>query len=856
MKPIYLKLCGINSFSEPAEINFEALLDQGIFGIFGDTGSGKSTILDAIGFALYGSVSRDGNSADIINFRCDRGNVVFIFEIYYQNARRTYRIEREIRRKKDGLTTQSLFVYEETGGRLVTVAEGVNKGNAFLLGVIGLKQDDFEKCIALPQGEFARFIKEAPRERLEIVSRLFDLERFGGNLFRRASNRSVMLMRDCDVLSARLEQYAEVSKERLQAITEEIASRTAADAESRAALDAKRTEEKRVHAVVERRRELDSLALRRAALDAKREEMATLERELGRLEAARAVLSAEREYTDCNKLFLEAERRFSYCKRRAEETASALASLPAFDEEKADREIEALTLARGKAELRARTESEKQAAERELAAATEQLSALQQRTVDPDYENRLKELLALQERTGAGDLYAFVEAKRDALFRGEYGRFASEIKELEEKYPLISPDSTPLLTRYTALSEGERLDFSDLKAAFEARERAKKASEQARLDLENAQNSYLRNRERLDALLERISSLKEKLAACDAQIADAPDLKTIEKELLERKSARESFLSARARTERERNASELELASSKAEESARRDALGKAEARLQDSLQGFGSVEEARALLSRFGDAADARARLTEYHHAVAAVFSRYEELKSADDPSATEESLHFLRQEIATLESALAESAGRLAVLRENQQRITGMLAEKETLETEYGRKQRESEVAQRLTNLLRGGKFMEYVAEEYLQTVAVNASFRLLSLTGGRYFLRYGNGAFSVGDNFNGGELRSVGTLSGGETFLVSLSLALSLSAEICAKSARPIEFFFLDEGFGTLDEKLVDTVMDSLEKLRSKNFSIGIISHVEELKHRIDRKLFVTKATEEHGSRISAE
>ncbi len=102
----------------------------------------------------------------------------------------------------------------------------------------------------------------------------------------------------------------------------------------------------------------------------------------------------------------------------------------------------------------------------------------------------------------------------------------------------------------------------------------------------------------------------------------------------------------------------------------------------------------------------------------------------------------------------------------------------------------------------------------------------------------------------------MRGVNTLSGGETFLVSLSLALSLSQEICTRNLRSSEFFFLDEGFGTLDARLVDTVMDSLEKLRGDRFSIGIISHVEELKHRINRKLTVKKATEKHGSQIISE
>ena len=145
-----------------------------------------------------------------------------------------------------------------------------------------------------------------------------------------------------------------------------------------------------------------------------------------------------------------------------------------------------------------------------------------------------------------------------------------------------------------------------------------------------------------------------------------------------------------------------------------------------------------------------------------------------------------------------------------------------------------------------------MEFVAGEYLTDISDAATETLLKLTNGRYFIRYNQG-FYVGDNFNSGELRSVNTLSGGETFLVSLSLALALSAAIYAKSLKPIEFFFLDEGFGTLDEKLVDTVMDSLEKLKNTHFSIGLISHVEELKHRIENKIIVTSATEGGSSKI---
>ena len=109
---------------------------------------------------------------------------------------------------------------------------------------------------------------------------------------------------------------------------------------------------------------------------------------------------------------------------------------------------------------------------------------------------------------------------------------------------------------------------------------------------------------------------------------------------------------------------------------------------------------------------------------------------------------------------------------------------------------------------------------------------------------------------DNFNGGERRSVDTLSGGETFLTSLSLALALSSQIQLKGSAPLEFFFLDEGFGSLDAELLDIVMESLERLHSDKLSVGIISHVEELKNRVPIKLLVTSSEAGSGSKVKIE
>ena len=101
MKPKRLEFCGINSFSEKAVIDFDKLLSGGIFGIFGDTGSGKTTILDSMIFALYGKVdrTRGNNAGEIINYRCEKAYVIFDFECEWNGKRRLFRVDREIKRK-------------------------------------------------------------------------------------------------------------------------------------------------------------------------------------------------------------------------------------------------------------------------------------------------------------------------------------------------------------------------------------------------------------------------------------------------------------------------------------------------------------------------------------------------------------------------------------------------------------------------------------------------------------------------------------------------------------------------------------------------------------------------------------
>lgn len=181
------------------------------------------------------------------------------------------------------------------------------------------------------------------------------------------------------------------------------------------------------------------------------------------------------------------------------------------------------------------------------------------------------------------------------------------------------------------------------------------------------------------------------------------------------------------------------------------------------------------------------------------------------------------------------------------------------EELEIRKKKAEHKSSLLDDLYGLVKGNSFVEFVAKSQLKYVAAEASKRLRSITRDRYDLEVDNvsGYFTIRDNFNGGTVRATSSLSGGETFLTSLSLALALSTQVQLKGSAPLEFFFLDEGFGTLDNELLETVMSSLERLHTERLSIGIISHVEELKNRVPIKLLVEPAENGgKGSRVRIE
>ncbi len=150
----------------------------------------------------------------------------------------------------------------------------------------------------------------------------------------------------------------------------------------------------------------------------------------------------------------------------------------------------------------------------------------------------------------------------------------------------------------------------------------------------------------------------------------------------------------------------------------------------------------------------------------------------------------------------------------------------------------------------LFRNNAFAEFVTEEYIKDFTVSASAIMSKLSGGNYTLEYRDKTFYIRDFLNGNKERKIKTLSGGETFLASLSIAISIMRYISA--GKNFEFFFLDEGFGTLHDEAVETVVSALREL-SKEVTVGLISHVDDLVSRISSRVHVVHATESRGSLI---
>lgn len=268
----------------------------------------------------------------------------------------------------------------------------------------------------------------------------------------------------------------------------------------------------------------------------------------------------------------------------------------------------------------------------------------------------------------------------------------------------------------------------------------------------------------------------------------------------------------------------------------------------------FKNDEELEAAFVESGELRKLQNKYNDFNNDYKLVKTQKAEYEKDTILDVDEEKLNLVKAEVDTLSTevkTLSENVGKVGAEFDRIKSDNEKYHELTQKVKEYTQKY---DTAKELASVLKGRALAEYVAEEYLQEITASANQKLALLMDGRYTLKFENKDFFAIDNFNDAELRPVSTLSGGETFLVSLSLALAISDAITSMSARSMDFFFLDEGFGTLDAELCETALDALHRLESQNLNIGIISHVRELEDAIKNKVIVTKTA--GGSKIKIE
>lgn len=263
--------------------------------------------------------------------------------------------------------------------------------------------------------------------------------------------------------------------------------------------------------------------------------------------------------------------------------------------------------------------------------------------------------------------------------------------------------------------------------------------------------------------------------------------------------------------------------------------------------EGFKTILEVKGGILSKDEKEKLKILIEEYHNNLIKVRANIELLiKKLNGKSLTEEEWTRVLQEKNNTEKELKEVEEIKIRLVTESESIKKKLEEQRDILHIKAKQEHKLALLSDLEKLFKGKKFVEFIAANQLKYISIEASKKLKDITNGVYGLEVDeNGKFIIRDYKNGGAERDASTLSGGETFLASLALALSLSSQIQLKGTAPLELFFLDEGFGTLDDNLLDVVMSSLERLHHERLSVGIISHVESIKKRVPVKLILTPA-----------
>lgn len=813
MRPLLLHLENFGSFREPTTVDFT---DADYFALVGPTGAGKSTVIDAICFALYGTVPRWGRE-NVVSYALAPSATTGRVGLVFESGGRRYAAVRVLARSARGtVNTKEARLDEldpsagvEAGAdpgevmRAVvrSLAEGPEPVTEEVQRITGLEYQYFTQCVVLPQGQFQEFLHARPSKRQELLVQLLDAGVYE-RIRQRAVHEEELAKQAAAMANAELarlagadeaaERDAEERLAALRALAGEVRTRVAALREAEQVV---RDASQDVQAARQRLEALDRLAL-----------PAEVPRLAGEIRAADREIAASAERSAAS----EAEERTA--EERLAELGDKTVLARALD---AHRDRERLT-----AELSDQRTRARDATDRAAAAAA-------------DLDRALADLAAAE---GHHERVRVAHAGADLAGR------------------LVPGEACPVCLR-PVHEVPEHPVPADLGRAAEEAERRRAGAERVREAQQAAEVAAEGLRQRSAATAARLGELAGSLRAY-------PDRADLERRLASVESAEREAAAARS--------------AARSHRLAHQDAQRRA-ARLREAAeQGWRDLDEARDGLVTLGappperdDLHNAWERLLAWRDEAVTTHRREfgaltERLAEAERVRDGERSALLgmvqragvtvradaLPDEIADATAAEAAHAeARLERVRENRARSAELAARAAEAEEQ-------ARVAHRLGLLLKANNFEKWLCSEALELLLAAGSQTLRDLTGGTYELTLsGKGDIEVVDYGEAGMQRSVRTLSGGETFQAALALALALSSQVAgmaAAAARSLDSIFLDEGFGTLDPAALDTVAGTLERLAADgDRMVGIVTHVPALAERVPVRFEVTR--DDRGSHL---
>lgn len=910
MRPIKLTMSAFCSYAGEQTIDLAPLGSRGLYLITGDTGAGKTTIFDAITYALFGEASGRNRKTETMRSQYAKAEQKTFVELVFEHRGRQYTVFRspEYLRpalRGGGMTNNKADArMEMPDGRVITKKGEVNSA---VEGLLGVNRDQFMQIAMIAQGSFLELLLASTEKRNDILRQVFHTKPYQ-LLQERLSVQAKAITDHRKELCAGVRQYiggiicppdGELSEEheRLRNNEQPEAEATAAligriIAADEAERELKLAEQSRLekelgetNAALGRARELDKarsgLAEVTAGLDGLRPRLARLDEQLaeqkalapraeelaGRITVERNLLPDYEEYAEHQKKLTLWGKELYQLKSRNEaqrrQTDKDDSELQAFK-----REFEAL---RGAGERRERIISEGRQLRQRQESLTELLDKLNACMA------KETELSAAQERYTASRDAAERLAEAHALLNksfldGQAGVLALTLRQ-GERCPVCGSTEHPAPAKQTVGVPSEKeLERAKANADKAQSEAALRSAECGRLNgALQSMREELADRCKANELDSASPSLKRQIDSGIDELKDLlAGLRSQLKEEDARAARREELEMTLPQREKELQAAREALFASEKQAAAKESALSALEQTAEGCRKklAFASAEEAeahiRALEAQRAEIIEATARAEE---AVKACRSQLDDL--GGKKKAYEKQLEEAEQlDSLALSQRVEQLSGEKAALAERLSVLDGALRTNEDIRQKLGGQYGElAELDKRgswigsLAETANGklGKKEKIMLETYVQTVYFDriiyrANLRLLSMTGGQYELIRCEGIergqartgldLDVIDHCNGSR-RTVRSLSGGESFKASLALALGLSDEIqqSAGGVR-LDTMFIDEGFGTLSGGDLEQAITVLAGLSQGDRLVGIISHVAELKERIDRQIVVRK------------